>query len=297
MQESAQNIACVFSFDDAYAIPFQVFFHSLEATKSIPPEIKIYILHTASLSLEAIRAIKLFLTRYQRNAVFLDASNAVPDQLPIRDGDHISAATFYRLFIAEILPETITHAVYFDSDMLAIRSVRPLFAEPINAMVAAVDHYSPANAIRLWGPKGGTYFQAGVLAIPLKRWREQQLASTFRNAIKTEWNRLHWHDQDLLNIILKDKFDRLPIGYNLETATSKQLPQHMVAQQASLIHFSGPWKPWNTFSFAPYFDDWDKNYQAVFGHPFDRRALLPPKHKRLIHAFTSRIRGLIHGRD
>jgi lipopolysaccharide biosynthesis glycosyltransferase len=98
------NSACVFCIDDAYVMPFQVFFHSLEATASIPASAPLFILHTAALSKESIVSLQMFLGRYGRSASFQDATALIPEDLPIRPGDHVSPATFYRLFIAEICP-------------------------------------------------------------------------------------------------------------------------------------------------------------------------------------------------
>ena len=102
------NSACVFCIDDAYVMPFQVFFHSLEATGSIPASTSLFILHAAALSSESIEMLQAFLGRYGRVASFVDATALIPEDLPIHQGDHVSPATFYRLFIAEILPQIST---------------------------------------------------------------------------------------------------------------------------------------------------------------------------------------------
>jgi lipopolysaccharide biosynthesis glycosyltransferase len=99
-----------------------------------------------------------------------------------------------------------------------------------------------------------------------------------------------------LNIVLEGKISRLPIGFNLETSLQSRLSDEAIADHARIIHFSGPWKPWSNYSFSPFFADWDKNYQEVFGQPFNRKALLPSRRKRLNNAFISRLKGLILGR-
>jgi lipopolysaccharide biosynthesis glycosyltransferase len=294
------KVACVFSVDDAYVMPFQVFYHSLEATDSIPRPIHLFILHTEALSSDSIKELQAFLSRYGRSAVFLDASPLIPANLPIRPGDHVSPATFYRLFIAEILPPDIDQAVYLDADMLALRSIAPLFNEPVQDLVAAVDHCSPVNEIRLWGERGGTYFQAGVLVIPSQVWREQNILQRFLDVIANEQVRIQWWDQDVLNIALRNSWQRLPIWCNVCEAVHRALPLPLIEAQAALIHYSGSRKPWNAYNPSPFTAQWDLGHEAAFRQPFNREALRPPRPPlptRLKAAMRSRFTGLIHGRQ
>jgi lipopolysaccharide biosynthesis glycosyltransferase len=290
--------ACVFCIDDAYVMPFQVFFHSLEATASIPPGAALFILHTEALCSASITTLEAFFSRYGRSAAFVDATALIPADLPIRPGDHVSPATFYRLFIAEILPPEIDQAVYLDADMLALRSIAPLFDEPVQGLVAAADHCSPANEIRLWGERGGTYFQAGVLVIPLHTWREQGILQRFLHVMASEQQRIQWWDQDVLNIALRDRWQRLPIWCNVCEAVHQLLPLALLEAQSALIHYSGSNKPWNAYHPSPFTARWDQGYEATFHQTFDREALrppLPPLRSRLKTAVRSRVAGLIFG--
>lgn len=290
------NSACVFSIDDTYVMPFQVFFHSLEATSSIPHDTPIFILHTDSLGHDSIAQITHFLATYSRSASYLDATDLIPRNLPIGDDDHVSPATFYRLFIAEILPPEIDQAVYLDVDMLALRSIAALFTEPVDDLVAAADQCSPADAIRLWGAKSGTYFQAGVLVIPLLQWRIERLANQFVDVMATQRSLIRWWDQDVLNIVLRDRWQRLPVWYNAceEVCFSTSLAE--IEEHGRLIHFNGGRKPWNAHNPSPFTVHWDRCFYAVFGVPFDRAALLSQPRRSLKAAFRSRLSGLIHGR-
>jgi lipopolysaccharide biosynthesis glycosyltransferase len=288
--------ACVFAIDDPYVIPFQVFFHSLEETRSLPGDTQVFILHTSTLHPRSIARLESFFSARGRQAIFLDASDRVPGNLPIRPGDHVSPATFYRLFIAEILPPEYSHAVYLDADMLALRSIAPLFSRPVTGLLAAADHCSPADALRLWGGLPGGYFQAGVLAIPLDRWREEKISARFLEVMATRQALIRWWDQDVLNLTVGEAWDRLPVWYNVCEAVTKAAPREQVEQQALLLHFSGSGKPWNTFGGSALTEHWDLAYEAVFGRAFARGSLRPPLHQRFQAAVRSRLAGLLHGR-
>lgn len=211
----------------------------------------------------------------------------------------MSPATFYRLFIAEILPPDIDQAVYLDADMLALRSIAGLFDEPLHELVAAADHCSPDNEIRLWGERGGTYFQAGVLVIHLQSWREQAILQRFLEVMTNHQERIQFWDQDVLNIALRDRWQRLPIWCNVCGSVLQALPLRLIKDQAALIHYSGRSKPWIAYAPSPFTTLWDQSYESAFHQPFNRESLLPPRpplRSRFKTAVLSRIAGLVHGR-
>lgn len=288
--------ACVFAIDDPYVIPFQVFFHSLEETRSLPGDTQVFILHTRTLSPRSIALLEAFLAARGRRAHFLDASDRIPSDLPIRPGDHVSPATFYRLFIAEILPAEYAHAVYLDADMLALRSIAPLFSRPVDGLLAAADQCSPADALRLWAGLPGGYFQAGVLAIPLERWRQERITARFLEVMATRQALIRWWDQDVLNLSIGDAWDRLPVWYNVCEAVAQAAPREQVEQHGLLLHFSGSGKPWNTFQGSPFIHHWDLAYRNALGHDFPRDHLRPRWTQRLRTGVRSRLAGLVYGR-
>jgi len=289
------NTACVFCIDDAYVMPFQVFFHSLQATGSIPADTSLYILHTVALSSTSIGTLQASLHRYGRSASFVDATALIPADLPIRPGDHVSPATFYRLFIAEILPPEIEQAVYLDVDMLALRSIAALFQEPVQQLLAATDHCSPDNEIRLWGERGGTYFQAGVLVIPLQTWREQRILQRFFAVMANEQERIQWWDQDVLNISLQNSWDRLPIWFNVGQHARRLGESVDIFPNIRLIHYDGSHKPWNSPINDVYVELWRDAFKQVFGRPFKAPApvyvrLASSFHRKFLNLLKSRVR-------
>ena len=70
--------AVVFSIDDAYVMPFQVLFHSLQETASLFNDTPIFIIHEKTLSEQAITILKNFFSKYERKVDFLNATNIMP---------------------------------------------------------------------------------------------------------------------------------------------------------------------------------------------------------------------------
>jgi len=273
--------ALAFSIDDAYVMPFKVLFHSLIETDSLPKDIPIFVLHEDSLSAPSKEDIAVFLARYGRSVRFVDACGYIPDDLPLAEDDHVSRATFFRLFVGSILPPEVTSLVYLDSDMVAIRSVRILFELPIHAPLAAVDHVSHWNALRLWGEKGGTYFQAGVLVIDLGVWRSKDVESRFIALMRNERKRIRWWDQDVLNLAFRDEWQRLDIWLNVAHLALAVVSERDAAASARFLHYDGPAKPWNSDAERPLVRRWYDAYKSCFGRAFDLRAVRRPWWRRL----------------
>lgn len=260
--------ACVFSLDDNYVIPFKVFWHSLMKTKSIPQESPVYILHSQTLSLGSIRKLKVFCHRYNRNVQFLNAVSWVPHDVPL--SSRMTIATYFRLFLAEILPSDIQSAVYLDADMLAVRSVRGLFEAEFRCPIFASDHFSPHDSYRLWGATGGGYFQAGVIGVNLAIWRENKVSERFYEILKEQSERIRWWDQDILNIAFDKQWERLPVWYNLSRIAREVVPESEYHSQVKLLHFDGGIKPWQKLVETWSGEQWYDAYAEALDHRFDK---------------------------
>lgn len=273
----------VFSIDDAYVMPFKVLWHSLMKTDSVPDEVPVFILHAETLSPDSIQNVTKFLRQYERAATFRDARSFVPDDVPL--SHHISKATYYRLFVASVLPEKVSSAVYLDSDMVVTESIIELFSLKLTSLIAAVDHFSYEDAIRLHGDTGGSYFQAGLIIIDVKGWRDNDIESKFLTILKTQKEKIRWWDQDVLNIFFSDRWQRLPFWYNY--ARCMRLNLKLTDDQVKnvrLIHFDGAYKPWRYFFKEWHFDVFYKAYYEAIGEKYDQSRLLrdPKKNKKLL---------------
>ena len=283
----------VFSLDDNYLIPFRVFIHSLYATYSIPKECNIFILHSNDLSPASILDLSRVLNDYSLDPEFINVESAFSADFPLKKWDHVSLATYYRLFIGELLPRSMSHAVYLDCDMLAVRCVRDIIDLPVSKLIAAVDHCKPSEGLRIWGAKGGCYFQAGLIKIPVSKWKDLDLAKQFLDVIKNDNDRIKWWDQDVLNITLCDQWERIPVWYNLTREILDLLDPDLISSCARIIHFTGPYKPWNSYRPSPFTDHWDRCYHDAFGKRFDRSQFhwLPSMLRKLTNPAKKLFRG------
>lgn len=100
-------------------------------------------------------------------------------------GHGITQATYYRLMLSEILPETIHKVLYLDGDIIARHSLLPLWNMDLKgyAVGAVPDlleiEYSKEFSSRLNYPPQYGYFNSGVLLVNLDYWREHRVVRDF----------------------------------------------------------------------------------------------------------------------
>jgi lipopolysaccharide biosynthesis glycosyltransferase len=279
--DKVRKRAVVFSVDDAFVLPFKVLFNSLAHTGSLPPQTGVFILHESGLSDPAIADLMVFFESYDVVVSFLDVGDHLPDNLPLDASAHVSKAAFYRLFVAKVLPDSFSSALYLDSDAVAVRSMRSLLEIELTAPIAAVDHYSPTDQLRIWGDAGGGYFQSGVVLIDLDQWRKGDIEEHFIEIMQTKRSLIRWWDQDVLNIAFRDNWQRLDVWFNVAQCSIRYLPPAEVANNARYLHFDGSSKPWSTDIHRPYRDRWYEAYERMAGHPFDLSRIRRPLLRRV----------------
>ena len=170
--------------------------------------------------------------------------------------DYYTLTTYYRLLI----PNTffyIDKAIYLDCDIVVLDDLSNLYKYDIgdnlvgavsDASVQVVKEFSDytLNALEI---KKEDYFNAGVLLMNLKEMRAYHLLNKVYELSKTTAFRVA-QDQDLLNVLCKDKVTYLPSGWNVMPIGNREV-------NISLIHYNLIYKPWKRK---------DTMYQEHFWH-------------------------------
>lgn len=191
---------------------------------------------------------------------------------------YITPTTYARLFLPDILPAEVDKVLYLDCDLIVLDSLESLWKYDFDdgTELAAVEDSCSANVEyydRLHLPKEEhRYFNAGVLLINLKAWREGHFVERAKALLDKGDIQLHYADQDVLNILSAGKVKYLPFRFNLQEAMlRKYVPEirsEAVAEiveslsSPAIIHFTYKLKPWCYRSFHP--------YRAWFYHYFDQ---------------------------
>lgn len=153
---------------------------------------------------------------------------------------HLTAATYYRLWISHAVPADADRALYLDCDTVVRGSVEPLLGVDLgNCILAAADNgMGGADGAKLGLPKAVTYFNAGVLLIDLDRWRASDAEMRVRRFIATHPHKLKWADQDALNAVLYGERLKVAQTFNWQDGRIR-------GWRAAVRHYAGARKPWN----------------------------------------------------
>ena len=183
-------------------------------------------------------------------------------------------ATYYRLFLTEILPDTIDKVLYLDGDVIVRKSLLPLWNIDISQVALAavpdicMEEFDYCDRLD-YSPHLG-YFNAGVLLINLRYWRDQYVSNLFTEYLMSHYDKIVFHDQDVLNYIFRNHKMLLPVEYNLlqnvlciKNYSKYKEVDKKASEDPAIIHYSGMFKPWNAYIRQPHpFDSIFYKYQS-----------------------------------
>lgn len=179
---------------------------------------------------------------------------------------HISAATYYRLALPNLLPH-LDRCIYLDGDVIVCEDLTELInslqESDLIAGVRAAGYYWPESGRsyhqkRLELPEFDTYVNAGVLVMNLRLMRELGCSQQFDSLIGQEYES---QDQDILNKVCYSRIRVLPPRFNLMTkyCPSKndsferlgclktcygEADWKQAQKSPSIIHYADKCKPW-----------------------------------------------------
>lgn len=180
--------------------------------------INIYILED-SIGEEEKEKIKSLVWQYKRSVFFVDVKDIVNKFIeagvPKYNGQY---STYIRLYAGEVLRK-IDKCIYIDCDTLILGKIDELWNKDIkqypSGAVLDCNHSSANLALRK--KKKARYFNAGVMLLNLRYWRENGLFDKFIQAsTEIDMNKtLTNSDQELVNYLLEDKTVVIPLKYNV----------------------------------------------------------------------------------
>jgi lipopolysaccharide biosynthesis glycosyltransferase len=256
--------AYVVAIDDKFIEPFVVFLSSLlKHTKVLSGTGLILLYDSASMSRQGLERLQReVLPRFAIDCAFIDCKAIIPSSIKWQPSDHVSKATYYRLFFFDLLPERVRRVVYIDIDMVVTGDISDLFGLSFDEPLAAVNHYSGVDEVRLWGDAVGTYFNAGLIVFDVAKIQSQGFVMRYIEVLETMGARIVWHDQDVLNMAHENHWHHLPWYYNLTRAAQQALAPVDMAK-LRVIHYDGWNKPWVKDVVRPLDEYWHRMHWDV----------------------------------
>ena len=249
---------------------------------------------------DLLETISLF---SKKKISFYTINSQLVSSFPIIRND-LTHSTYYRLFLTEILPNTLDKILYIDSDCIIRHSLLCLWETDIEGYAVAAVGEATEGDIKRYNrlhisPQIG-YFNAGVLLINLKFWRKNKVLFLFSDCLEKYETRIQAEDQDILNIVFANQKLRLPVKYNLQPKFlfkececdywkyRKEIEE--AKSDPVIVHFLGKDKPWDTYIREPHpFISTFYKYQNQTlwkGVKFERR----PFKLRIRHFFADGLR-------
>ena len=222
----------LFSSDNNYARHLGVAIYSLLSHNTSIPLIRIYVIDN-NISLDNITKLNQLISSFGNAEMILIPFRKWADSLHLNMMWPISLSSYARLFVADMLPLDVNRVLYMDCDMLVREKISELWSTDLgeNLIGAVQDQVSETAKTRIGLDPSEQYFNAGLLLIDLKKWRNARIGDKCVRFIEAHDGQVMHHDQGVLNGVLKNQWVRLPLKFNVMTI------HYMMSQKRILSFF------------------------------------------------------------
>lgn len=264
-----ESLPIVVGADDNFAMPLGVTIFSI--LKNLNPETRItfYILDGGIKKNNKKKILKIINDaewKGRHTAEWINPDTTSVDHLPKHDW--MSEATYLRLLIPDILPDSLKKVIYLDCDLILETDITELWNYDINDTVigAAVDVFvqtlSHSTGVVNYEKYGGhahtLYFNTGVMLINLERWRQEEITREAIDYLMDNSESFTLHEQEALNAALVGKWKELDPRWNQQgsvywpqvlpdsdfTKSLKEMYGDLM-NNPYIIHYLSQCKPWD----------------------------------------------------
>lgn len=183
------------------------------------------------------------------------------DQLVRRSASNYPAASWFRLLLPVVMPESVNRVIYIDTDVVVEDDLAKLWRTDLGDawLAGAGCGFSMADAghlsqLDLDVDLSGHYYNTGVLVIDLAAWRANDVVDLAFDYISSHSDVLPFADQDTLNIALSERWHTLPPRWNQTMAIRNHADGRPglydlaeieeAVENPAIIHFTEVKKPW-----------------------------------------------------
>lgn len=208
----------LYALDDNYAPFCGVSVTSLFENNKMIPDITVHVIGH-DISQDNCRKLFSIGEKFGREIILYNADDIVGKikdfNMPLYRGSY---ATNIRLFFADIIDMDSDRLLYLDSDTLVVGSLEELVSYDFKGNIcAAVQESLGQHYKKLIGfAPGDVYFNAGVLLIHIPSWKNEKCSMRILNYLSQTQSRPANNDQDIINILLKEKIATLSLRYNFQ---------------------------------------------------------------------------------
>ncbi len=240
-----QEIPICFATDDNYVPFLTVALASLLDNASKENFYRIYVL-TSHLSEENMNSI-LKQAKENSSIEFVQLSKELDKvQAMFHLRDYYSKETYYRIFIPNLFPQ-YEKVLYLDCDITVLGDVSELYNTEIHGYYVAAATEEVMQTFEVFGNyveqadgiNRKDYFNAGILLINCRRWRNKLIAERFVDLLNRYKFRVV-QDEDYLNVLCKANVKKISLGWNKTSYKNDDFDD----KDLKIIHWKINWRPW-----------------------------------------------------
>lgn len=284
----SNEIKILLCFDSNYNFQAEVTMTSLIQNSSV--SISFYIIHDNPENFDEMKSRLLNYDKVNEINIYKFKKRAEVT-FPNFDESHMTEATYYRLFIADYIPNDVREIMYIDPDIICINKFDELYKRTMdnlikvgNILAARTEHIESIDsetATRL-DLTSNKYFNAGVTFINYKKWLEENYTEKLTLHMNYLGDRVLWYDQDILNSYVDGMYSELPPQLNFTDIYSSI---EEIENQAVFYHYWGKMKPWTIKGFLHFGESF---YQIIYRNIFEKNYHIVHRYKKdsIKHFFT-----------
>lgn len=240
-----KEIPICFATDDNYVPFLSVAIASLLDNSSAENYYRIFVIIT-QLKAENINKIKK-LEKPNSSIEFISLAkelDKIQGMFHLRD--YYSKETYYRIFIPNLFPQ-YKKVLYLDCDITVLGDVSELYNTHIHGFYVGAAQEEVMQTYDVFGNyvekadgiNRKNYFNAGILLINCRRWRNKFIAEKFVDLLNRYKFRVV-QDEDYLNVLCKGHVRSISLGWNKTAYKNDAFDD----KDLRLIHWKINWRPW-----------------------------------------------------
>ncbi len=270
----------LYCFDENYNS--QGFSSIISLLDNVSEKINIYLIHNSE---KVKNDFPDLITKHKNlNSINIYKFNDNNNYFPNLTNSHVSAATYYRLFIENYLEKDLDFLVYLDADTICIKDPISLLKEELKKLnnssyvISAkteldINDVEEEYLLELQMPfeRLGVkelYFNAGVLLINFNQWREKNYSEQLLERLSLLKENIIMWDQDVLNSLVDGKYCSLDNMFNFSDLDYENESEEE-RNNIIFLHYVGNRKPWKiNGAFRSSSKIYYKNYRKIHSNKF-----------------------------
>jgi len=218
MKKKILNV--LYQSNDNYASITGISLTSLLINNKEIDEINIYLLND-KISIKNLNKLQKTCEKYNRNLIVVDTDkilNKLKNELKVSPFKG-TYTTYFKLFAINDLKLKTDYILQLDGDTIINSSLVGLFDIDLSNHLIAATYDCTMNSYKKFIdiPLTDKYYNCGVLFINQKNWKKEKCEEKITNHLKTERNGYYTVDQDIINVLFRDRITYLNLKYNFNS--------------------------------------------------------------------------------